>query len=412
MNNFSVSPECVICAPQAGMLEVLLEQSLLSPFDSGVIDFIGSISQSILSDHTAKNFPELTAMAFWMRKAHILALKKEFDSQRDEKIWLPRGVIFHIAPANVDTMFIYSWFLSFLMGNLNIVRISSSRTSQLDHLIKLINVTVNRPSFESIRSRFLIVRYDHNDAVTALFSNVCDKRVIWGGDAAIQAIRKIPLPPTASDMVFGNKFSLSVIRANAFLELKDPAYLIKDFYNDAFWFDQMACSSPRLICWVGTPDDTRKAAERFWPMLETLAKTADRGIALALEKYKTSAALAIEGKVSHLFLNGPISRVQLTSFSAVDRNKHCGGGLFYEIVIESLEDVFKNISKIDQTLTIFGFNTSEITLLLMNTRPKGICRIVPIGKALDFDVSWDGISFFREFTREINILSQPSHSRR
>src|SRR5229473_1854189 len=36
----------------------------------------------------------------------------------------PRGLVFHVPPANVDTIFVYSWALSALAGNRNVVRIS------------------------------------------------------------------------------------------------------------------------------------------------------------------------------------------------------------------------------------------------------------------------------------------------
>ncbi|MFC6804089.1 acyl-CoA reductase [Deinococcus caeni] len=38
---------------------------------------------------------------------------------------MPRGLVFHVPPANVDTIFIYSWLMSVLAGNRNVIRLSS-----------------------------------------------------------------------------------------------------------------------------------------------------------------------------------------------------------------------------------------------------------------------------------------------
>ena len=44
---------------------------------------------------------------------------------RQDALVFPRGNVFHLPPANVDTIFVYSWAISALAGNHNVVRISS-----------------------------------------------------------------------------------------------------------------------------------------------------------------------------------------------------------------------------------------------------------------------------------------------
>ena len=41
----------------------------LAPFSDSCIDFCAGLSQAIFRDHEASRFPELLALAFWMRKA-------------------------------------------------------------------------------------------------------------------------------------------------------------------------------------------------------------------------------------------------------------------------------------------------------------------------------------------------------
>ena len=40
---------------------------------------------------------------------------------------------------------------------------------------------------------------------------------------------------------------------------------------------------------------------------------------------------------------------------------------------------------------------------LINLGVKGVDRIVPIGKTMDFDFIWDGYNLFDSFTRKISI---------
>ena len=52
--------------------------------------------------------------------------------RRADALRFPRGLVFHVPPANVDTIFVYSWALSALAGNSNVVRISSRSAGAAD----------------------------------------------------------------------------------------------------------------------------------------------------------------------------------------------------------------------------------------------------------------------------------------
>ncbi len=43
---------------------------------------------------------------------------------RRRTLRFPQGLVFHIAPGNADTVFVYSWALAALAGNRNVVRVS------------------------------------------------------------------------------------------------------------------------------------------------------------------------------------------------------------------------------------------------------------------------------------------------
>ena len=67
--------------------EIILNQRILGQFDSGVLDFINEISERILKDYSYRPYPELIAMAFWMRKANITKIREEFEADKRDRLW-------------------------------------------------------------------------------------------------------------------------------------------------------------------------------------------------------------------------------------------------------------------------------------------------------------------------------------
>ncbi|UCC79609.1 MAG: acyl-CoA reductase [Candidatus Zixiibacteriota bacterium] len=396
-----------ILAPLDSDEVIIFKEKILKPFDSNVLAFINEVSNLILKDPSFRRYPELVAMAFWMRKSNISKLKTDFETEKGDRLWSARGVVFHIAPSNVDTIFIYSWFLSMLVGNINIVRISSRLNEPVRVLIDLINKIANKEEYSEIKNRFLIIQYERNDEITGHFSSACDVRVIWGGDETIKRIRQIPLDPTATELIFADKFSFSLINADIFNSSDSKSELINNFYNDAYWFGQNACSSPRLVVWLGKADAIDKARKEFWSLLSvSVKKKLENAPAVAVTKLVSECALAINSRgdvrmeesdtslINRIFINDP---------DDIDREGHCGGGLFYEFKIEKLEELLKIIKPKDQTISVFGVSEEALRKLMENYRPPGVNRIVPVGRSLNFSSIWDGYNLLREFCREIDI---------
>ncbi len=397
-----------IIAPPNSSESELRNRKVLFPFEDAVLNFIDSLSTHILTDKQYRRYPELMAMAFWMRKPNILQLKAKFETHRSQRVWLGRGVVFHIAPSNVDTIFIYSWFLSMLVGNLNIVRLSSNTDEQLLALIHAINSIAEKPEHKPVVARFLIVQYEHNDEITAHLSSFCDVRVIWGGDETVRRMRAVPLKPTATELVFADKFSLSVLAAEPFLRHDKKDALINSFFNDAYWFGQNACSSPRLVVWLGLGDKVETARTEFWKLVEQKVKE-KLGVAppsVAVNKLVAIDSLVIQASGEARIESSQttlLDRVMLASASDIRRDLHCGGGLFYELRIAKLDDLAEVISAKDQTVGSFGVSAEDWRNFIMTHRPEGINRVVPIGEALNFSAIWDGYDLLREFCREVDV---------
>ena len=60
-----------------------------------------------------------------------------------------------------------------------------------------------------------------------------------------------------------------MIDADKYLEM-DREKTAEKFYLDTYYIDQNACSSPRLVCWLG--ENIEQAKVRFWKELSKLVR--------------------------------------------------------------------------------------------------------------------------------------------
>ena len=63
---------------------------------------------------------------------------------------------------------------------------------------------------------------------------------------------------------------MAVIDSEKYLEVIDKERLAEEFYNDTYLSDQNACTSPRLVVWMG--DKKEEAKELFWKHENDLVK--------------------------------------------------------------------------------------------------------------------------------------------
>ena len=110
----------------AAFLDRTLETGA-EPFAESRLDTLGRLSSAFLADPVLRQDAASVAVAFWLRRAQLARLKADFEQAGKANptvVRVPVGRVFHIAPSNVDTLFVYSWALSYLCGNANVVRVS------------------------------------------------------------------------------------------------------------------------------------------------------------------------------------------------------------------------------------------------------------------------------------------------
>lgn len=386
------------------LLDQLRKHETLAPFDDRIIDFCSKVSRAL--SRAGRKSPDIQALSFWMRKAELIRLKESFESQDSHSARsFPRGTIFHIPPANVDTVFVYSWLLSLLVGNRNIVRVSERNLEEASVIIDVLREIGTE--FPDIMDRSLFVSYPRESKATEVFSASCDTRVIWGGDISVNAIRRIPIPPLATELAFPDRYSVSAIHAQSFLQLEDGerTSLANKFVSDSYLFDQLGCSSPRGVFWVGSESDANESSEAFLNLLSQdlyeRAITVDTATAIGKVAAAYGAAVDLDG-VSIETKSNELTVIDVARFPNL-AGDFCGGGFFAFSRGDSLLDLIPSLTRQAQTLSYFGFSRDELNELVGKLNGRAIDRLVPIGTALAFDRVWDGFDLLQAFTRKVTV---------
>jgi hypothetical protein len=376
------------------------------PFAPEVKEFLARLSERLLADPQVRALPDVVSFAYWCRKANIERQATEFDG--GGRLRMGRGMVFHIPPTNVPVNFAFSWVFAMLAGNASVLRLPNRDFPQVSVIMRHVGEVLAEERFRQLADMNLFVRYGHEDDITAALSASCDARIIWGGDAVVLDIRKSPIPPRAVDVAFPDRTSFAVIAADAILKM-DEAALVRfasGFYNDTYLMDQNACSSPRLVVWLGSKS-AQTARERFWTALE--AEVSRRRYELqpisAVDKLSQACrdAIELESLEKLTSAGNALYRIALNSVTRELDGRRCSCGYFYEFVTDRLDEVSSAITWKYQTLTYSGVAKDDLAQFVARHRMQGIDRIVPIGAAMDIGLVWDGLDLITTLSRICDV---------
>ncbi len=374
-------------------------------FSEDVILYLDNLSKTLFKDKRTKTYPDVSTFAFFCRKGNLEKLKKNYN--QDSFLRLGKGLIFHISPSNVPVNFAYSLVSGLLSGNTNIIKIPSKNFEQIEIIIEAINknsIDLN----SDVSKRVIIISYEHEGSnITNELSSLCDLRVIWGGDNTVNEIRSSALLPRSTDLTFADRYSICAINADCFVDEKEIDSLIKGFYNDTYLFDQNACTSPHLVAWVGSKKNVKKAQEVFWGGLHNHVKEKYNLQSIqSIDKITTfyDQSIEMEGIQLSPSKDNYLWRIKLRTLDESIENFRCNGGYFAEIHLNSIYDLNSSINKKYQTLAYYGFDLRELEDFMKLATPRGIDRVVPIGKTMDFSLLWDGYDLIKTLSRTVEII--------
>lgn len=375
---------------------------LPAPFAPERVKLVAAVADAIIARKAAAS-PALTYLGFWTRAAALRRLEQDFVARSPAAtLSRPRGLVFHLPPKNVETIFLYSWILSFLAGNANIVRLPSEVGAELLWVLGQILAALDAAQDHAQ----MFVHYPAGNDLSTQVSRRSDARIVWGGDAKIATFEQMPLRNGGKSLWFGDRTSLCVLRGAEVAALTSAGLddLAQKFANDIFMFDQMACSSPHTLYVVGDPGAHLAVLQHLVRQIGHAARAKGIEVAAGHQISKMTAAFsaAATGDASDVFWrDGELTSVVATAPARVDRR--VGGGFLSIVFINDLPGLNDLLGERDQTITHFGFAPTDIRTAAERNLGPGVARWTPVGSALDFDAIWDGYDILRETTRLCRI---------
>lgn len=370
--------------------------SSMIPFSDKAVTFLNAVSAKLLK--TGKAYSDVVTFAFWCRKAALLTEKAKYDTN---ELRLGRGIAFHSTPSNVPVNCAFSFAAGLLAGNPNIVRLPAKPYAQVDLICAAVKEALDEQP--EMKPYVVFVKFPPVQEIADYFSGICASRIVWGGDMTIAEMRKSPLPPRAKEITFADRHSILVLNADAVLKAENIDRLAQDFYNDTFFSDQNACTSPRIIVWTGK--DKQAAKDKFWTAAHklvadkyTLAPVQAVGKLAALYRAAADREVRLEPCADNF-----IYRVKVEKLDDKLPDLKYNSGFFFEYDAENLTEIAPVCTNKCQTMTYYGLSKDDIAGFIRSAAPQGVDRAVPMGKSMDFTLVWDGYDLIRDLSRIVKV---------
>ena len=379
------------------LVEMMPGLRVMHPFDDGVIAFLNDLSTILRKN---REYSDVATFGFWCRKGALMQEKTKYDDVKDR---FGKGIVFHSTPSNVPVNFAFSFATGLLAGNANIVRLPGKPFEQVTIICDAIRDLLET-THKDLAPYIVFVKFPPVKEITDVFSNLCNVRVIWGGDMTVEELRQSKIPARTTEITFADRHSIAVIDADAYLAAECKDSIIQSFYIDTYYSDQNACTAPRIIFWQGK--NNTEAKEDFWKRVHELVKS----------KYVLAAVQAV-GKLNAMYSVASQKSVRLCDsedmyitrldVDQIDKdlmNYKYNSGFYFEKDINALSDIVNICDIRCQTVTYYGIKEEDFRAFLEETSPVGIDRIVPMGKSMDFTLVWDGYDLIRQMSRKITIV--------
>jgi acyl-CoA reductase-like NAD-dependent aldehyde dehydrogenase len=316
---------------------------------------------------------------------------------------VPRGVACHWIAGNVPLLGLFSWALSVLVGNVNVIRLSSRQDDLLSPILGRFAALSDAGA--QLAAETLLVRFDRDDrAAHEALSLGADVRIAWGGKEAVESVAALPARWDCETLLLGPRVSLAVV---------DPAVvsdrMLVRLATDVAFFDQQACSSPQVAFVKG-----RAGTPAFDGFVEHLAgafaaqsRAFPRHTLDAGETYRIvldRARVALEG--------GALRHDQETQWTLAlldrpDGRVACANRFLQVVPFEALDEIYEHIPGNVQTVVtaLDGADTATFTEAAARC---GVCRFPRPGEGNHFEDPWDGIPVVSRLVRWVVRTDAPA----
>ena len=375
-------------------------------FDDARLDFFADLSRMLLAHPEARTLPDVVSFAYWCRRANLTRLADAQGS--DTRVRMGLGLSFHICPSNVPVNFAFSLAFGLLAGNACVLRLPSKASATADIITSIVAALLAQERHAPLSKYVLLTRFDKDDEINRFWLSVADARLVWGGDQTVQHMRSLPCRPRSREVAFADRYSLCVIDPRVVLAADSASLkaLCSGLFNDLYLMDQAACSSPQLVAWIGDTQTVGAARTRLWSTLVEYASSRyTPEPVLIMDKYVNACLHALGNEqVRSIERHGNLLYC-IQQAALTGRQDDCRGyaGTIHEVTLASLNELAPVVNERYQTLTYFGLDAARLRDFVVSQRLRGIDRIVPVGRALNMDLVWDGYDIVESLSRLIDF---------
>jgi acyl-CoA reductase-like NAD-dependent aldehyde dehydrogenase len=315
------------------------------------------------------------------------------DERKSARL-LPKGIVCHWMAGNVPLLGMFSWAVSVVAGNCNVIRVSSRHDDLVSPLLDRL-AKVSEDGRELARET-AVMRFDRDDLATQkAMSAMADVRIVWGGTEAVDAIRALPCDWECDTIVLGPRVSVAVLDPQVAHEAA-----ISRLVTDIVYFDQLACSSPQWLFLKGRPGEPL-----FDAVIERMASEFDRqSRAFPRHELGFDETYSIQLNRARVVLDGgTLRRDDGTAWTMalvdVPQPRVACANRFLQVVpFDDIDSVTPQIPRNVQTaVTLLG--DREMERFSEDAARRGVCRFPRPGEGNHFETPWDGIPLISRLTR-------------
>jgi len=376
-------------------------------FDDQVLNFLSDLSIVLRKSSEIRNYPDVANFAFWCRRANLQRISSKYPTD-ERRVGV--GKVFHVTPSNVPINFAFSWALSLLAGNSNIVRLSSKNFEEVNLVIKCIREVLSEEVHRPIQQNNVFIRYEHNEDISKWFMSQIDARVIWGSDRTIFEFKNMNTKLNCRDLFFSTRNSIALIDESRLASLNSEEFsrVVRLFVRDSLTYFQLGCSSPRAVHWLDSTKKKYGVRREFWKEVGNLVQTESLiEPAHAMQRFNNLCSLIARKSSDIKSVNRDFDGIYLIeseSLSDVDVEERIVFGTFLEFLQVDLESLIKGVSGKVQTICYFGVDKEELFKVLAQDSTNKVDRIVPFGSAFEISSTWDGFDIIRGLSRTIEVI--------
>ncbi len=378
------------------------------PLDA-IIGLLNVLGKKILLNNTINRYQGISYISLWLRKENLLRLcRLNYDNldyldkfialdQKLEMCAQPRGIVCHWIAGNMPTLAVFSAVQAILAKNGSIIKVPEKYKDIILELLRELNrieVTIDGMTYSGnvMVNAISVVSFSGKEQdLSRRFSMAADCRLIYGGSAAIQAIRALPTKDHCETIVYGPKYSFGVF---------DREFIESDLFEDALkksvvdvaLFNQMACSSPHVFFF----EKSRYSIKEIGLMLKTQFEILPEGLKFQ-DKSQWMAANTINIRGYYLLdnetdivLSDDLNWTILINNKSALEEPIFGKCIFIKEV-ESVEQIFPLITRKIQAMIVCISDSVKRRSFARKATYYGVDRIVNPGKIHDYDLPWDGI---------------------